>query len=118
MISVKKLKVDQKTADFKNAEVKILLIFFYYIVAGVTGLAALTIFLINVNEVSEAVSEFFMCEAPGNPDCQLNVMVPARDLPSAAIIMLSLLPTVILLFSLNVKLVKEKIKSAMMKCHS
>ena len=100
------------------AEHKILIILCYYVLLGVIALTAFTIFTRNSRLSADSVAEYWQCEIAGvNPE---NSCDRLRDsfqqlsypgLTAVTIVLLGLFPAVNLMYAVNIKEIKQKVKT-------
>ena len=111
-----------RVGNVGKAEIKIATIIIYYIIVGVTGLAAFTYFM-RFN--TDAISQYIVCQSSGKESCQEEFSISNNDIffRAAPIVMVCLLPVVAILFSWDPKAFKTKfqvitahLKSRTSKC--
>ena len=110
---LKKLLSGKKAGNVGKAEVKMALVIFYYIVIGAMSLVTFTYIEIKGKANRDSVAELIICESMGNRDCDADLKeLDALDvLASLSITLVALLPIVIVLFSIDTKMIKKKGRS-------
>lgn len=102
------LKKNAELVIAAKAELKISIILIYYIVVGVMGLVGLTYSMNNREQIEEDIAEFLICSLSGGlfANCEQFLSGPLSTihiLTDITLIMVSFLPVVLLLFSINLK---------------
>lgn len=94
-------------SSLKKAEIKILIIMIYYIIMGAFTLTSYTYFLAIDDETVEAFQVYFACQrfgiVPGK-DCGESLDIHLQHFRNISVIsyfLLGLLPTMILIFTVN-----------------
>ena len=111
----------RESAGFLNlsaAEKKLLLIFFYYVILVIIDVSLFTVSIANIEEITDAIQQNFLCEAVRtnlSQECpkQYTEIRISDTLYFMTYLLLGLFSTVNLLFAVNVREIKLKIKSCL-----
>lgn len=103
---LKKLIAGKKVSKVSKAEIKMVVVVLYYIIAGVLCLYTFTYFEVKAKANRDSLAELFLCESSGNSECG-DVNIDSVDLLNvqavAVIVMVAFFPVVALVFSYDTK---------------
>ena len=101
---IKELIAGKKVSRVGKAEVKIMIVFIYYTLVGVSGLISST--YAQYSDVGSRIQELFICESTGDRDCSdidLDTFQRLGTLSVVNIIILYFSPVIAVLISINPK---------------
>lgn len=105
---LKKALPQKKHHKVDRAQVKTSFILCYYVLQGVLGLASLSQHVVGGRLVATRLAEFFLCKSFGDSqDCLLELPGGTEGLVAAALVTLTLLPVVALIFSFDVRALRK-----------
>ena len=105
-----KAKLSKHPFKIGTAERKLLIVFCYYIVLTVTALTAFTLGTRDKSLLLEELEELFVCESTAPPEpCDISGFqhLTHAEVTALSYVLLGLFPSVVLIFAVNIKDVKQ-----------